>query len=201
MKSKKQIIEYVNSKPWRDSFVRQSFLSQNKLRYDLEFIVSGFDWESSEEGSDYWSNVDSDYRNWYVESGKPKSWEEFCEQNPIGKEEAMIRTIDSEIIVLKGIGRRFSKRDKTLLPSKEYAEAFLAYMQLIQLRKAWLKGNTKPLTYKIETGYNKPIIVGGSPWNKNEDDAYSGLSFPTWNLANDFLTTFSDLLEKAKILL
>ncbi len=199
MKSKEQIIEYVNSHSWRDSFIRQSFLSQNKLNYNLGFIASGFDWKYSEEGFNYWSDIDSDYRNWYIRSDKPKSWEEFCEQNPIKKTEYYINGA-SEICRIGGTVPRGTAH-KNQLPSKEYANAFLAYMQLIQLRNTWLKGNKKPLTWKIETGYNKPIVVGGSPWNKNEDDAYSGLAFPTWDLANEFLITFKELLEKAKILL
>ena len=125
----------------------------------------------------------------------PKSWEEFCKRYPIQKGEAYIN-LDGQVKEFYNTHK--SPRDnKNVCISKEEAQAFLALMQLRQLRKAWV-GEWEPsrnvyyvILYDIKDG----LIIGFyEKLNKS-------LSFPTPSMACDFLNCFRDLCETAKILL
>ena len=129
----------------------------------------------------------------------PKSWEEFCKRCPKKMGEAFISSI-SEIFVYDLPSLRDEKRDKNLCSSKEEAEAFLALMQLRQLRKAWVgewepSRNTEYSVVLVEKRTNK-FEVGYGYWSYN----YS-MTFPSEEMAKDFLNCFRDLCETAKILL
>lgn len=65
-------------------------------------------------------------------------------------------------------------------------------MQLIQLRNAWLKDEDySDTSWKITFNKNNFEVV------EYEKHAY-GLSFPTKEMAKEFLKTFADLIETAK---
>lgn len=130
---------------------------------------------------------------------KPRSWKEFCERYPKKSEETFIVS-SSEIFVCNIPSIRDEKRDRNICTSKEEAEAFLALMQLRQLRKAWI-GNwdyevsamTQPFSImtNIETGL---VTV--------ETTRYSHpLIFPTKEIASEFLDCFKNLCKTAKRLL
>lgn len=129
----------------------------------------------------------------------PKSWKEFCERYPKKMGEAFINSL-SEIIVYDIPSIRDEKRDKNVCTSKEEAEAFFALIQLRQLRKAWVGDWKQP----------KGILVAGIFYSVSEDKitvsfdrfwSNMTLSFPTYEMAEDFLNCFRDLCETAKILL
>ena len=126
--------------------------------------------------------------------GPPKSWEEFCKRYPTKKGEAHINT-NGEVVPLHT--NNSSRAHENWCTSKEEAEAFLALMQLRQLRKAWV-GEWEP-TYNEECHcifFNrKQIGIGKSVYIN------SCLTFPTQLMANDFLNCFRDLCEIAKPLL
>lgn len=130
---------------------------------------------------------------------KPRSWEEFCKNNPIKKDEAYIlhtSSIKKPCEMVGGI--RDINTDKNFCTSKKEAEAFLALMQLRQLRKAWV-GDWYPIgnkTYVAITAtlFNELIVYDFINTSKP-------LSFPTKEMAEDFLNCFRDLCETAKILL
>lgn len=131
--------------------------------------------------------------------GPPRSWEEFCENYPIQKGESHI-SLDSVILAFTGEVFRDAELDKDVCTSEEEAAAFLALMQLRQLRKAWV-GDWK------QTKGNK---IAGIFYSVSEDKitvSYDkfwtniALSFPTEEMASDFLNCFRDLCETAKILL
>ena len=134
-----------------------------------------------------------------IKSQIPKTWEEFCEQNPIKKTEKYI-DLNSEIdvAVSSPVKREFEK-DKNILPSKEAAEAHLALMQLHQLRDCyrqgwipdWTSGNAYYCITKV-----KNILKVGSSWQTNYF-----LSFPTLELAQQFLDNFRDLIEQVEDLI
>lgn len=94
-----------------------------------------------------------------------------------------------------------SRADKNWCTSKEEAEAFLALMQLRQLRKAWVGDWEQPdsRTYIAGITYNindkKVVVMIGNCWSNIT------LSFPTKEMAENFLDCFRDLCETAKILL
>lgn len=126
--------------------------------------------------------------------GPPRSWKEFCERYPTKKGEAYING-GGEII--SACVDHSSREDKNWCTSKEEAEAFLALMQLRQLRRAWV-GDWKQ-DYEnfcaVIFNENNNIII--------EEFLYPNgvLSFPTKEMAEDFLNCFGDLCEIAKILL
>ena len=116
----------------------------------------------------------------------PKTWEEFCENNPIKVEEAIVTAGITPIVP----GRtRFLHSDKCVLPNASAAKAHRALMQLHQLRNCY-RGDVDPALccYYSIVGSHNPIIVR---------DASRFLSFPTRELAEEFLSNFKDLIEEA----
>lgn len=129
----------------------------------------------------------------------PKTWEEFCERTPIKKGEYFINTESDMIRVDMSVGcSRNCDTDKNILTCKEEAEAFLALMQLRQLRKAWVGDwdYSTATTYAIIKAQDKKPAVHHGHWVLNY-----ALSFPTKEMADDFLNCFRDLCETAKMLL
>ena len=80
--------------------------------------------------------------------GPPKSWKEFCKRYPKKDGEGFINST-SEIVAYGLPSIRDEKGDKNVCTSKEEAQAFLALMQLRQLRKTWV-GDWKPSKLGIE---------------------------------------------------
>ena len=128
--------------------------------------------------------------------GPPRSWEEFCKKYPVESREAFIdssshiqiRVIDSD---------RYENTGRNWCYSKEEAEAFLALMQLRQLRKAWV-GDWEPKLGKhfaVISDTDKGLDVIGS------FDIVRSMSFPDRPMAEDFFDCFRDLCEKARKLL
>ena len=81
------------------------------------------------------------------------------------------------------------------------ADAFIAFGKLIRLHRAWI-GDWKP-EWNGEV-YHYCIILENK-YNKYGVEAFSRyhrpLSFPTKEMAKDFMNRFKDLLEKAKTLI
>ena len=91
---------------------------------------------------------------------------------------------------------RDTECDKNFCTSKEEAEAFLALIQLRQLRKAWVGDweiTDQPYYCIIPTKTKITVLAGSS--------LLRSLSFPTIEMAEDFLSCFKDLCETAKNLL
>lgn len=130
---------------------------------------------------------------------KPKSWEEFCEMNPIKVGEAFIDyTDDCNQITEASFCVGKERKDKCWCTSKQEAKAFLALMQLRQLRKAWI-GDWEIKydwnDYRCIINHRNNIIVACRIHTNG------ALSFPTEEMAEDFLNCFKDLCETAKMLL
>lgn len=131
--------------------------------------------------------------------GPPRSWEEFCENYPLTGKEAFIDAY-SNVRPPCECGTREVLSGKNWCDSKEEAEAFLALMQLRQLRKAWVgdweqtKGNRIAGIF-YGTYEDKITTSSGNFWSNVT------LSFPSHDMAKDFLNCFRDLCETAKILL
>lgn len=125
----------------------------------------------------------------------PKTWEEFCERNDITSVESYIAN-NSRVYELTTC-ERHSITDRNICTSKQEAEAFLALMQLRQLRKAYVKDwepDYKQQYYGIISNIHGLDIL---PYTL----VHKSMSFPTHELAKQFLNNFKDLLEIAKPLL
>lgn len=131
------------------------------------------------------------------ENSRPTSLEEFYKNHKVTQGEAFIDTYSVIRQIEAGLSRDMCS-DKNLCTSVEEAEAFLALIQLRQLRKAWIgdwipKYDSAGYTFKHTVKDTIEITAFIS---------YPGvLSFPTLDMINEFYKCFKDLFEKAKILL
>ena len=124
----------------------------------------------------------------------PNSWEEFCEMHPVEEdgEEYYIDVDSNTSYVYKGV--RNPEFYKNVLPSKEAAEAHLAYMQLHQLRNCYRQGwvpdwsNSKQWCIMFDT--DTFIVQTGIYYNRF-------LSFQSKEIAEKFLNNFQELIKLA----
>lgn len=129
----------------------------------------------------------------------PKTWEEFCKNYPCKEDECYITTSCELYSIKEGIERNISC-DRNLLPSKQAVEQHLALMQLHQLRDCYRQG-WKP-DWGVKTGWKHFIAknVEGKETSfmiSCTSDIPRFLSFETREIAEEFLTNFRELIEKA----
>ena len=131
----------------------------------------------------------------------PKTWGEFCKMKKPNKSEAYINN-GSECVELGDPSeKRLYQGDRNVLPSKKAAEQHLAYMQLHQLRDCYRQGwipnlADKSIKYCIE-GHGE-LYTGSIKYQIVTLSYISDfLSFPTKELAKEFLTNFRELIEQA----
>lgn len=119
----------------------------------------------------------------------PKTWEEFCKNNPVTAGEATLNSCNGAVVSLPAKNTRHSILDKCFLPSISAAKAHLALMQLHQLRDCY-RGDVDPYEcqYAIVRCLSNLIVV---------KDITAFLSFPTKKMAEEFLANFKDLIEEA----
>lgn len=127
----------------------------------------------------------------------PKTWEEFCDNYKIQKEECFIAS-NSVIVNVSSSDTRLICSDSNLLPNRQAAEAHLALMQLHQLRDCYRQG-WKP-DWK-NNNLPKYCIFPVNTERKFDVDSFyerhAFLSFQSRKLAEEFLNNFKDLIEQA----
>ena len=132
---------------------------------------------------------------------KPRSWEEYYKQQIANKKHGYYID-DADCSSVSVVWNEYAGANKwrNVLPSKELTEAFLAMMQLMSLRQAWI-GDWEP-DWKDETRVKFIIIcLENQVLFQNTYITSRVLSFPTSEMAEDFMNTFKDLLEIAKPLI
>ena len=126
---------------------------------------------------------------------KPKTWEEFCKSLPVFGE--FFISSNSEIDTAYKSNRRINE-DRNLLESKEGAEAILALIQLIRLRKAWV-GEWDPEKTGTSIHYIQSTVDGRLTISFVSRYMYRHtLTFPSESIAKQFMECFRDLLNKAE---
>lgn len=140
------------------------------------------------------------FKEYEKQNELPKTWEEFCERNPVTTDEYWTETVYSRYCNSLRDRKRDAHIDKNVCISLQEAKAFTALMQLRQLRKAYVKDwepnwMSESIKYCIEGVNGKAFLING--WYHKSHI----LSFPSRELAEQFLTNFKDLLEIAKPLL
>ena len=122
----------------------------------------------------------------------PKTWEEFCEQNQMKKNECYI---DNSSYTRKTyIGGRQENTDRNVLPNKQAAEQHLALMQLHQLRDCYRQGwkpNYEETSQKWFIAKYATLEIACSIYRN------AFLTFQTRELAEQFLANFRELIEQA----
>lgn len=128
----------------------------------------------------------------------PKTWEEFCKQNKIKKNECYISRFSETIKTDEEISRDFNY-DRNMLPNKQAVKRHLALMQLHQLRDCYRDGwlpNGLSSVHGIEMYYEP----GDGVVKVRVRKCYcisKFLSFQTEERAKEFLTNFRELIEQA----
>lgn len=120
----------------------------------------------------------------------PKTWEEFVTKNPVMNDEYYIDR--DSIVKAFGYTNDRTSADKNLCKTKEEAEAFLA---LIQLKRLWHEYVDEFDSVHFDHGIYLAERSGGE-WIIDCDDNYSIFSFPSIELAQEFLNNFKDLFIK-----
>lgn len=141
------------------------------------------------------------FKEYEKQNELPKTWKEFCKRNPIKRGECLISPF-CEMHITEAIGvDRDVNEDRNYCISESEGQAFLAFMQLRQLRKAYVK-NWEP-DWNNNKQYKACIMYNGTDFiiAYFKDLCSRPLSFPTHELAKQFFNNFKDLLEIAKPLL
>ena len=121
----------------------------------------------------------------------PKTWEEFCENYPVQKGECWLS--DADDILQCSYSQH--RTNKNWIPSKKSAEAHLALIQLKQLRNCWRQGWEPDWNDDQQAKY---CIVHSQEFKIHTlYETRRFLSFPTIEMAKEFLECFRDLIEKA----
>ena len=120
----------------------------------------------------------------------PRSWEEFCRNNPVQVGECWLENCDE--IRKKELSTNEARIYKNWIPSRKSAEAHLAMIQLEQLRDCWRNGwvPTPGESYYV-------IKLGFKGLDVYRFCTVEFLSFPIREMAEEFLECFRDLIEKA----
>ena len=194
MKTKEQILKWLDEQPWKCEFYEETFINRPGavVSYNEDFIIDAFCWADTKSGSTVWAKRNTDFRSWYDANDRPMLWEEYCAQNPIKKGEKFISANCGILDISERL--RYACFDANVM-SKDLCEAFIAYMKLIQLRNAWVKDcDASDCSVKI-------VAKDDAIFKDSYMQFMNGLSFPTHEMANEFMKTFEDLLEVAKPLL
>ena len=123
-----------------------------------------------------------------------KTWEEFCDNYNVQKEECFIAS-NSVIVNVSSSDRRLIYSGQNLLPNEQAAEAHLALIKLHQLRDCYRQGWKPDWTIPKS---NFAIFYMKGRYTV-EEFIYSRefLTFQTREIASEFLTNFRELIEEA----
>lgn len=134
------------------------------------------------------------------ENTLPSTWEEYCEMYRVNSYYWFIDDISNITVAVKPLYERDRdpKKDRNLLSSKKQAEAFLALMQLVQLRDCYNKSEEATDECAILYDINDNTF---DIWDASVDYTNHVLSFNSKHLAEQFLSNFRDLIEKARTLI
>ena len=126
----------------------------------------------------------------------PKTWEEFCKNYPPKKGECYMDLNCQICSIVYDSDNRDKDFDRNILPSKQAAEAHLAYMMLHQLRDAWREGWLPD--WKDERQSKYVIMNLHGIWKTAQHTTTSRfLAFQDEKRAKEFFECFSGLIKMA----
>ena len=172
-------------------------------------LASGATWDINADGTITIDNVTSPEVMLYPSSEQmawtkvkyekkkelPRTWEEFCKNYPCKKDECFITT-GCGLYLARERDERQVNCDRNILPSREAAEAHLAYMQLHQLRDAWREGWLPDWKDEDQTKY-VILNTAGEFTIRGFYSMSCFLAFQDEKRADEFLECFIDFIRKA----
>ena len=202
MRTKKEILDYIDSQPWKDKFYKNTFESEcNTKSFDDLLIDSAFYWDDTKEGAGFWKEIAEKYQKWYnAKKHAVTSWEEYCEKVPVTNEDYYYSNHDGLMAIINKYNKNRDPKTDVNIMSKDLCTAFHAYMKLVQLKSYWDKDynyNDYINRYKLAF-LGKNITI--SPFS-NVGNNLHGFYFPTREYAEEFYSTFEDLFKIAKPIL
>ena len=202
MRTKKEILDYIDSQSWRDKFYKNIFESEHGTKsFDISLIDLAFYWRNTEEGANFWKEIAEKYRKWYEEKKHAvTSWEEYCEKVPVTNEDYYYSNRDGLMAIIHSYNKnRDPKTDVNIMP-KDLCVAFHAYMKLVQLKSYW----DKDYNYDEYVDRYKLVFLGENITTSsilNAGNKLHGFYFPTKEYAEKFYSTFEELFKIAKPIL
>lgn len=201
---------------WASGKVTGLTYVEDKLKYEVDTRIGGYRYIEPYKLSLYPMKEERNItltldkaKEWYKKGGElreialqafsekelkplPRSWEEFCRNNPVQVGECWLENCDK--ICKKELSTNEARIHKNWIPSRKSAEAHLAMIQLEQLRNCWW-GDWEPIWDISEKWcirlWGNELSIGIAT------NISRFLTFPTREMAEEFLECFSDLIEKA----
>ena len=132
----------------------------------------------------------------------PKTWEKFCKQTPISKDECTFDDCGNTVLMSELIEdetERDPETDKMIFSNEKIAQAVRALVQLIQLRDCYRQGWTPDWS----DNQSKYVIeyYDGNVYGETYTKRSAVLSFQSPSVMLEFMANFADLIEQAKELL
>ena len=132
----------------------------------------------------------------------PKTWEKFCKQTPISKDECTFDDCGNIVTMSELIEdetERDPETDKIVFSNEKTAQAVRALTQLIQLRDYYRQGWTPDWT----DDQSKYVIeyYDGNVYGETYTKRSAVLSFQSPPVMLEFMANFADLIMQARELL
>lgn len=72
MKTKEQMLKWIDAQPWAIEFYREAFLDRALDFYFSDTLLAGaFSWAKTTQGRDVWQERNKDFQKWYFSKDKP----------------------------------------------------------------------------------------------------------------------------------
>ena len=194
MKTKEQIKNWLNDQPWKNEFL-ENFIDGETFRkmcadlktpwgYNESFILKAFNYNDTKQGHSVWMKRARAFREWYIsENDKPKSWEEFTQS----------KDFDKDINIFVGAVPVYLE------------DAVDAYLRLIRLRNKWVSEKYDDCEFRIMVlGKKDDLGLEINPGRiivHNCSSKMYSLSFPSEEMAQEFIKCFSPLIYETRFVL
>ena len=123
-----------------------------------------------------------------IGDGLPKTWDEYCAKHG-----------DMGVIIKASLGTAYVALNKHVFSDYKQAQAHIALMKLHLLRDEYRNGWLPCFGDNSKKYGIKRNMIAGKTWLVIALHTYysDSLSFPTYKLAEEFLTNFRELIEQA----
>lgn len=72
MKTKEQILKWLDAQPWAIEFYKEAFLDRALDFYFSDTLLAGaFRWNKTTQGAEVWLKRNEDFKKWFFSKDKP----------------------------------------------------------------------------------------------------------------------------------